>query len=118
EKLLGKGKDKDDDWTWYYYKDSSIKISYSDGDCTEGFLAPKDTVVKVYIDFKEERELSELRKKVNLKMLRAVRAYDTNAKEYYDDERGISYYADLSQKLWHSITFYPSAEYSQFRCED
>jgi hypothetical protein len=117
EKLLGKGKDENN-WTWYINKKESVQIVYSDGTCTRGFLAPKDTVVKIYLNFKEDRKLSELKKKVNLKKLRMERSYDTADKVYFDDESGIDYDVNEVYKIWSGITFYPSKSYSGFACED
>jgi hypothetical protein len=117
EKLLGKGKDQGI-WSKYRYEKEFVEITYSDGTCTRGFLAPKDTVIEVSLDFREERKLSELKKKVNLKKLRMERSYDTADKVYFDDELGIAYEANEVYKFWSSITFYPSKSYSGFACKD
>jgi hypothetical protein len=117
EKLLGKGKDNGIR-TWYVDKEESVQITYSDGTCTEGFLAPKDTVIQMEVYFKEDRKLSELKKKVDLKKLRLQLSYDTADKIYYDDELGIAYEVNEIYKIWSSIIFYPSKNYSNFACEN
>lgn len=117
ERLLGKGEDKDI-WSQYSYEKESVRITYSDGTCTESFLAPKDTVIQVNINFKEDRKLSEIKKKVKLKELRVQLSYDTADKVYHDDELGIAYEVNEIYKSWSAIIFYPSKKYSKFACEN
>ena len=118
EKLLGKGEDRDV-WTTYRYDKETVDITYSDGKCVKGWLAPKDIVIEIYINFLDDRKLSELTKKVKLKKLRISHAYDSaGEKMYHDDKNGVEYNVNYFDKTWSSIAFYPSANYSQSRCKN
>lgn len=118
EKILGKGEDKDI-WTFYYYSNESVQITYSNGKCSGGWLAPKNHVIRVRASFLEDRKLSELKKKVNLKKLKFIKAYDVpGEKAYYDDVNGIEYNINDIYKTWSSVTYYPSSQFKQFSCED
>ncbi len=116
--LLGKGKDKTDS-TIYLFEDKSIEVTFSDGSCEDGWLAPKGTVIEVWVSFFEHKKLSDLKNKVKLKKLRSESSYDVGGeKTFYDDEKGVSYVVNEYQKTWSSMAYYPSSKYSQFRCEN
>jgi hypothetical protein len=125
EKLYGKGEEKWAGWVWYYFDDENLSVVYGDGKC-RGFswtpynwLAPKDTVIIVDVNFLKDRKLSDLKKKkAKLKKLKFTHAYDTPAGSYADDENGVSFYVSFDVKEWNSITYYPSAKYSQTLCKD
>lgn len=117
ETVLGEGENRGNRVVYHYDK-QTVKFTYSDGKCVEKWFAPKDTVVEIIVFFINYRKLSELTKKVNLKKLRAVSAYDmAGEKLYYDDEKGIGYNINTLEKKWSSIIYYPSKKYSSCNCE-
>jgi hypothetical protein len=110
--------------SWYINDNEALEITYSDGKCTLGWNVPKDIVIGIYLNFKEERKFSELesklkREKINLNKLRMETALDVEGERaYYDDTRGIKYVVNVSEKIWSSITFYPSSKDAQFGCKN
>ena len=118
EKVFGMGK-KEDDSTWYYLKDKSIEAVYSDGNCTNGWLAQKDRVIEISAFFLEYRDLSELRAKVDLEKLRKETSFDVLGEaSYFDDTAGIKYSVNVREGTWMSITYYPPKKYLRFRCKE
>lgn len=123
-KILGKG-ETEENITWYKFDDRSLEIIYSTGKCTEGWLAPKGTVIEFSVIFFEEKELSRLPKelsslpnKIELENLRFQNHYDDGGKTFFDDNNGIRYEVNSDQKTSSLITFYPSSKYSCNRCEN
>lgn len=118
EKFLGKGEDRENR-TVYHNEKETVRITYSDSNCVEGWLAPEDTVIKIQIRFLDDRKLSELTKKIKLKKLRVSHAYDSaGEKMYHDDENGVEYNVNHFDKTWMSISYYPSNKYSQSKCKN
>jgi hypothetical protein len=116
--IFGQGKAEENS-TWYYFDDKSIEVIVSDGECTEGWLAPKDTVIEASAFFFSGKRLSELKDKVNLTRLRVKKGFDVaGEKHYFDDVKGIKYEVNDEQNIWSSVTYYPSHKYSKRRCED
>jgi hypothetical protein len=109
---------------WYINDNESLEFTYSNGKCIDGWNAPKNTVIGIYVRFKNERKLSDLQKKlkrekISLNKLRKEIGLDVEGETYfYDDRNGIKYGVDMSEKIWFSITYYPSSKYSKYRCED
>lgn len=51
EQTLGIGDGKE--WSvWYDYPEATVHLVYSDGKCTVGWLAPKDTLIESTVRFK------------------------------------------------------------------
>ena len=115
--MLGNGEVKDNS-TWYQFSDMSIEIIYSDGSCTEGWLAPNDTVIQTSANFFDHKELSQLTSHVNFAKMRRQEAFDISGERFYlDDKNGIGYGINEKQNTWFKISFYPSEKHAAARCE-
>ena len=125
-KIFGKGEEGGGS-LWFYFPKHSVAVTISDGTCTEGWLAPKNTVIETSIHFFDHKKLSDLKKKVNLDEFKLDRFFDTAGGLYFNDTLGVryavnhaldaEYKVDDEQSAWSSIIFYPSSKYSRYRCK-
>lgn len=116
EVLGGKGSVKESS-TWYQYPGMSVQAIYSTGRCTDGWLAPRDTLIEISAFFSNRKKLSELKSKINLKKLRKENAFDVLGEEYYfHDEKGVAYGVNQKERTWLTIWYFPSSKASSAKC--